>query len=1084
MKCVVQCAWFVMAVGLSDCGPAMFAQETRAGREVLLLDGEWDVQAGDGTDWVSVSVPDTFESQIAVDFDGIATFRTYIEPVAVESNKRLILQFGAVATHATVFLNDVQVGEHLGGWTPFRLDVTDAANSRGGGRWELRVVVDERVGHNTQGFLPIIAPHFGGIWQSVRLLTVPNAWIDDNTVLAVSDAKSQTLHLGFDWIGAEGIDAIELSVRRFGEIKWTPLRASELLAEQKSDGKTRFQVDGTFPSESGSLSSFKRWSPDSLSLYEVLIDVLNAEKTETLDSAVIRFACRDIRTDGDGFLLNDAPLNIRGILNWGYAPPRTAPGLDEAFMRNEIELARSSGFNLMKFCLWIPPKRYLELCDELGMLAWIEYPAWHPDFSPARLEELRNEYDEFFAHDRNHPSVILRSLTCETGPSADLGVIQALYDRCHEMVPGAIVVDDSSWIAWNRVHDFYDDHPYGNNHTWVEELTKLKAYIAERQTRPLMLGEAIAADTWTVPDWFADKDADEWHFPDSIDAARIWLDEARVMYGAKAVEHVLSDSKCYAMLMRKFQMETYRREVPKGGYVVSVVRDFPKAAMGLIDFRGERKWAEDDWTWHGNTMVLLKTESDRRSFASGSAVEWEITIATAQAETQKGHQLEFGIVSPEGTKLPVLPMLNETERSKGYSWFIKLALPQVNEPKRFTVFANLFDRRDNLVARNEWPIWVLPEHTADAIRVQLHTSAIEFRELLIDCGATIVESNSKNEPVERPPMVTRMIDEQVIHYMAGGGSVLMLPNNGPGSLPLESHWFLRGGPVLSDRPGLFGSDKTTGWLAPRELMVELQHFDLAGDVVRDIDYLDAIDPLFMLWETHDLNEVKTNGLLYRVPVGQSGELVVSALRHDGHGNQAGKFLLGRLLKGLSEQRLSTTEVIDGRGEANLARLREEVSARQWSIESMDWRFQPDAGQHGVAANWQAIDFDDSDWETIHADRHWESQGQETLDGWAWYRLAVDMPADWPEGATWLSFSGVDDYYDLYISGEKVGSAGNIEKRETAFDLRTSHDISKYVKAGRPLQISVAVYDWYGAGGIFRPVTLSTQPLSDKRRILK
>jgi hypothetical protein len=33
------------------------------------------------------------------------------------------------------------------------------------------------------------------------------------------------------------------------------------------------------------------------------------------------------------------------------------------------------------------------------------------------------------------------------------------------MIPGALVEDDSSWIGWNRMHDFYDDHPYGNNHT-------------------------------------------------------------------------------------------------------------------------------------------------------------------------------------------------------------------------------------------------------------------------------------------------------------------------------------------------------------------------------------------------------------------------------------------------------------------------------------------------------------------------------------------------------------------------------------------------------------------------------------------
>lgn len=69
----------------------------------------------------------------------------------------------------------------------------------------------------------------------------------------------------------------------------------------------------------------------------------------------------------------------------------------------------------MKFCLFVPPKKYLELCDELGMLAWVEYPTWHPKLDEKHLAELRQEYAEFFAFDCNHPSVILRSLTCETG---------------------------------------------------------------------------------------------------------------------------------------------------------------------------------------------------------------------------------------------------------------------------------------------------------------------------------------------------------------------------------------------------------------------------------------------------------------------------------------------------------------------------------------------------------------------------------------------------------------------------------------------------------------------------------------------
>jgi Glycosyl hydrolases family 2, sugar binding domain len=322
-----------------------------------------------------------------------------------------------------------------------------------------------------------------------------------------------------------------------------------------------------------------------------------------------------------------------------------------------------------------------------------------------------------------------------------------------------------------------------------------------------------------------------------------------------------------------------------------------------------------------------------------------------------------------------------------------------------------------------------------------------------------------------------------------GGKAVLLPDNSPGSFPLESWWFLRGGPVITSRFGVFGADESPGLLAPREMLVELQHFDLAGDVVRNPGFLESIDPLVMLWESHDLTGMQTNGLLWRMPVGDRGALYVSALNHEGEGNEAGCYLLGKLVSEMSKMESgfaaeNSPEAEATRSAENLRRLESEIRARRISLESRDWKFMPDAENDGAMNQWHEPGFDDSTWATIRADKHWEGQGHPTLDGWAWYRLKVDVPADWPAGEAWLNFQGVDDYCDVYVNGQKVGSAGNIEKRETAFDLHSSHDIGKLVEPGKPLVIAVAVYDWYGAGGIFRPVELSTMSESVGPRWLK
>ncbi|MGI9516632.1 MAG: sugar-binding domain-containing protein [Pirellulaceae bacterium] len=1053
-------------VGLLLLGPVSVACAQE--RVEHSLDGLWQLQVEGESQWHEVTVPDTFEKQIDVEFDGIATLRKTIEPVPVPPGRRLILHFDAVATVSTVWFNGVEVGQHIGGWTPFRMDVTEAARNRSEEPWEIRVRVDERVGHNTQGFLPVIGPHFGGIWQSVRLIDVPKNWIDETKLwLRLND---QRIDLKLP-VTCSGPQDVRISIREQGRMEWKEIFAWDYLIDGEFNTVVNIPAEDDYAERFG--EPLKRWSPANPVLYEVKIELLGATTTDSVFQTV---GIRDFQINGPGFLLNDQSLNIRGLLNWGYAPPRTAPSLDEAFMRREIEFAKSRGFNLIKFCLWMPPRRYLELCDELGMLAWIEYPTWHPDFSAERLEELQREYDEFFRYDRSHPSVILRSLTCETGPSADIQVIQSLYDRCKQLIPGAVVVDDSSWIEWNRVFDFYDDHPYGNNHTWLEELNRLREFILARETKPLLLGEAITADTWTDPAWFDDEanslpDYCQAHF---LESSRLWLDDSRLRYGESAIEHLLPDSNRYAMLMRKYQMETFRRDMPDSGFVVSVIRDMPKAAMGLIDFRGQDKWQPADWAWHGDRMLVLKTgtghghafEDFQRGYIGGQTITAEITGVGFGDSTWP---CELSLSTINGSPLD----FESTERRDAIGrpvWSASAELPAVPEPTPFNLRATCKDENGNLMSSNQWQFWLLPD---------LHGEELPFKtthSFLTMQNPPHTFNNlfrPRREIAQLPVLLTATIDEEILQQLDEGRKVVLLANNQPNSFPTESHWFLRGGPIVSE---------TCAELCPRDLLVETQHFDMAGDVIRDIQYLDAIDPLLMLWEAHDLDHIKTNGLLFHLPVGR-GNLFVSALNHSGSGT-AGDWLLQKLVSELANGDLCDTLRDEQRGGANLVRLRREIGERKILLDQRAWKFQPDPDEQGKVDRWFDPGHVDSAWSAIRIDRHWESQGHESLDDWAWYRLSVDIPENWDAPATWLNFSGVDDYYDLYVNGVKVGSGGDIEKRETAFELRSSHDISEQVQAGSTLQITVAVYDWYGAGGIFRPVWISTEPITGVPRMLR
>ena len=206
--------------------------------------------------WRTVAVPSSFEDHEGVQFDGVGIYRKRLAAIELPDAARAILHFQAVATECEVRLDGQRVGTHLGGWTPFRIDITEQMRSRKSDQpHELMVRVDEKVGHNSQGFLPIVAPHFGGMWQDVQLLIVPACWIDDRQLLAVGDPASGSIRLEIPLHNrplASGA-AIDVRYRLLGSQDWSPVRTVRL------DDQTRVASD-TLPAEATAHDQVERHS--------------------------------------------------------------------------------------------------------------------------------------------------------------------------------------------------------------------------------------------------------------------------------------------------------------------------------------------------------------------------------------------------------------------------------------------------------------------------------------------------------------------------------------------------------------------------------------------------------------------------------------------------------------------------------------------------------------------------------------------------------------------------------------------------------------------------------------------------------
>jgi len=908
--------------------PAYTAAGANPFREQRSLNGAWSFRrdALAPASWVNVTVPSSFQSHEGDAFHGIGWYKKTVAPVPVAENRRILVRFEGAATLAEVWWNDAKVGSHLGAWTPFRCDVTDESCRAGPGRpHELRVRLDEKVGHDTQGFLPVIAPHFGGLWQDVHLEIVPETYLDDLRLLAVGDLDKRCIRVEVPVLGGhiKDIARMELRYRPRGTNQWTVQafhpEPRDAVVRDSSQPVLRKQTDlGTAGTRAAAalrndllqavvpVANIRPWSPEHPDLYdiEVLIGPAHGGWTDQITATV---AFRKIEARGGELLLNGKPLQVRGILNWGYYPPRVAPALEKETYLRDFQFARALGFNLMKFCLWVPPRRCLELADEMGILVWMEYPTWHANLTVAHAPTLTAEFTEFLAYDRNHPAVILRSLTCESGRDVDQPVLQQLYNLAHRMIPGSVIEDNSSWIAWNRICDFYDDHPYGNNHTWVATLTGLRKYVKQHGVKPLLLGEAIAADTWAAPDAVPAGTANPrpfWVPPFLADEPR-WLSQMRGVAGPGGLESLQKDSLRYALLMRKYQIEAFRREIPAGGYVVSVIRDFSTASMGLLDYAGKPKWTPTDWDWHNDTMCLLRTPNDCRTFFAGDKLQADVLISHFGSGRLVDGALAVSI-RKDGNTRPIFRAdksgLRQDPGSVQDALTIAPVLPCVDRPTRFLVKATL--ATPSGVHANEWPIWIVPRaEPAKQPRVWLHASCTDAVNRALAPAALPLGAQD-------PPgvVIAQAFDERLFQLLERGGKVLFLPDGKRHSFPLDEHWFLRGAPYVSTHPLLN--------VIPRELFVETQAFDLASRVIPDVGYLKQVDPIVMLWDTHDIDRVKTHGLLFETRVGK-GKLMVSALRHDGPANAVGRWLLDVLVNYLQT-------VSNPKNSMPLAVLRQEV----------------------------------------------------------------------------------------------------------------------------------------------------------------
>lgn len=285
--------------------------------------------------------------------------RTFTIPSDWKS-KNIILHFGAVDWKAEVYLNNIKIGIHTGGYTPFSFDVTPFLTS---GNQKLVVKIwdptsDSSIPRGKQVTNPngIWYTPVSGIWQTVWLEPVNNKHIVGVTPIA--DVDNNNLKVEVCTKNTESSDIVEVKLKDNNKV----------IASAKGVAGQTLDI---------SIPNAKLWSPESPFLYD--LDVAIIERGKTVDKVSSYAAMRKVskKRDANGIIrmqLNNKDIFHFGPLDQGWWPDGlyTAP-TDEA-LKYDIVKTKDLGYNMIRKHVKVEPARWYTHCDRLGILVWQDMP--------------------------------------------------------------------------------------------------------------------------------------------------------------------------------------------------------------------------------------------------------------------------------------------------------------------------------------------------------------------------------------------------------------------------------------------------------------------------------------------------------------------------------------------------------------------------------------------------------------------------------------------------------------------------------------------------------------------------------------
>lgn len=426
-------------------------------------------------DYTIVSVPATVKETPFNYFDDsvyqmVSGYRKDIVIPDSLAGKSVRLVFAGVAHEATVYINGEERRKHSDGYTAFAIDITKDIEP--GKTLSIAVKVDSRETLNQPPFGYVIDyMTYGGIYRDVYLEVSEKIYIKD-------------LFLYAEFMSGENFLCSKVRLQN-------PERRA-LIIEQTINGKTfKQEIKGNGGLETQveefrfNPGDIKLWDIDNPVLYEVTTRLYNSKRV-LLDKRTDKFGFRKSEFKKDGYYLNDRKVKIRGLNRHqsyayvGYAMPDSMQRLDADILKNRLHV------NAVRTSHYPQAQSFIDRCDELGLLVFMEIPGWQHIGDKAWQDKAVENVMEMVMQYKNHPSIILWGVRINESPDND-----EFYKRTNEMAKRYDPTRPTGGVrAIKKSHLFEDVYTYNDFvHDGISKGCEKKKAVTSDMNKPYLVTE-------------------------------------------------------------------------------------------------------------------------------------------------------------------------------------------------------------------------------------------------------------------------------------------------------------------------------------------------------------------------------------------------------------------------------------------------------------------------------------------------------------------------------------------------------------------------------------------------------------------